>query len=72
MADYNVGDRCPSALDSAYFNYTAWCQRIGYPAASYEKWLMLERKASGLSVTHVTSSYAQSRQRLAYLQASGH
>jgi len=63
------GDRVPSRLDSAYLEYVAWCQRLGYPAASYQSWLAAERKGSGIGTTSYTTSYQQSRQRVAYIAA---
>jgi len=65
-----VGDRIPSALDSAYANYSAWCRRLGYPASSYQDWLTAERKASGIAMASIQISHAESRRRAAALEGN--
>jgi hypothetical protein len=42
-----IGDRVPSALDQAYSNYSAFCERLGCPPASFESWLRIERHGCG-------------------------
>jgi hypothetical protein len=67
MADLNVGDRCPSALDQSYSLYRAWCEALGYRAASYEAWLRCERvgygtpKATGRMGAMLSHSESQRR-----------
>jgi hypothetical protein len=59
MADLNVGDRCPSALDSAFLSYQAFCARIGVKAASYESWLRFERLGSRATQSRSTTELSE-------------
>jgi hypothetical protein len=63
----NVGDVVASANDQHYMQYCQFCQRFGYPAASYQDWLKVERREAHLSPPMV--SHARSRHQLAALQA---
>ena len=43
MADLQVGDCCPTALDESYAGYKLWCQRLGYEPAPKGTWLRIDR-----------------------------
>ena len=47
MADLAIGDVAPSALDVLYLNYRSFCARLGCPAASFDRWLLMERRGFG-------------------------
>jgi hypothetical protein len=71
-----IGDRCPSHLDLSYFNYKAWCERLGYPAATYGAWLRLERcgapKGVGIILQTRAQQAAWKREHKAELEAGRH
>jgi hypothetical protein len=70
-----IGDRVPSRLDSAYFDYKTWCQRLRITPASYDSWLRIDRLGAGHTLSRASggmcglTSYAESRRRVAALPA---
>lgn len=63
MADHNVGDRVPSALDSYYQNYVRFCERLGYRPATYAAWLRSEHPASSTKMGNFQVTRAQHEAR---------
>jgi hypothetical protein len=65
-----VGACVPTALDISYLRYSEWCAKLGYPAASYDACLRVERLGSGCALSKATggirglTSYAESRKRM--------
>jgi hypothetical protein len=76
MADLSVGQRIPSALDSYYQSYRAWCERLRITPADYAAWLRFERLGAASAISRSGSgmsaleSYAASRQRAAQMMNS--
>jgi hypothetical protein len=76
MADLAIGQRIPSALDSYYQNYTAWCERLRIAPADYDAWLRFERLGAASAISRsgcgmsALESYAASRQQVAQMMNS--
>ena len=51
MAEFTIGQRIPSAIDSYYQNYVHFCERLQIAPGDYPAWLRIDRPSRSACVS---------------------